>query len=520
MSANFNINDFSALARKLLEKCENGEEFLLGSVHQQMRQAYNKFPEDAVIRSVASVIERMAEKNPPSTIINQKQLSSIYNDLVRLTGDSKFKMVLGHLLLPVSETRKVATNLRDDRLPIEAKDLIDPKVKDVLARTFDEDLASKVLNKELADKGVHYVRAELKSIGFGLCTIKVAGGDAKRVFYGVAFDTVKGPVSVYVPANVEGGKFRMPTTFIDDTGEKELKADVLGESLLRRSAKIEDVGGGIKRAENDLPELVVPEVEMPKELAHLTRDFENTLLETTSAFGREAVAAGKKVVATELRAAGFKNAQVKFGSDSNEAVIYLASISTPHGTATVEVPIEMKATIDDRFVPMMPSCFAYNEQINDFTAANLQKFATEAITTSESNSLYSFMVLGELKEELIKCASINNYTACEDILNHIGATFSEEDHRNAIADYQYVLSIKSKAAENQTQAAEIAKQAGAMIPAGKGSIYARLPNGQPIKDMIKDENGRYRSATEIVKEKLNAEEDGGASINTSSILFS
>jgi hypothetical protein len=521
MSANFNISDFSTLAKQLLEKCENGEEFFLGHVHGQIRQAYEKFPEDAVIRSMAAVVERMAEKYAPSTIISQKQLSTIYNDLVRLAGDTKFRTVLGHLLLPMAETKKVATNLRDNRGPIEERDLIDPRVKDILSDTFDDDLAAKVLNTELASKGISHIKAELKSIGFGTCSVKVAGGDANRVFYNVSFDTVRGPVAVYVPASVKGGKFMMPNTFIDDSGEKELKASILEESLVRRSMKLEDVGGQVKRAECDLPALVLPETVMPTELSHLTHDFENVVLETTSTFGKEAVAMGKKVVATELRAAGFKNAQVKFGSDSGDAVVYLASINTPQGVSEIEVPVEMKATADDKFVPLMPACFAYNEQLYDFSAANLQKFATDAITSGGgANPLYSFMMLGELKEELVKCASVNNYEACEEILNHIGATFAEEDYRNAVADYQYVLGIKNAAANGQVRASEIAQQVGTMIPAGKGSLYARMANGKPIKDMVKDENGRYRSATEMAKEKLNKEEDGGACIQSHQILFS
>jgi hypothetical protein len=259
---------------------------------------------------------------------------------------------------------------------------------------------------------------------------------------------------------------------------------------------------------------------MPAELAHLTRDFENVVLETTSTFGKEAVAMGKKVVATELRAAGFKNAQIRFGSDSGDAVVYLASINTPHGVAEIEVPVEMKATADDKFVPLMPTCFAYNEQIRDFTADNLQKFALESITSGGSSSLYSFMTLSELRQELIKSASVNNYTACEEVLSHIGATFTEEDHKNAISDYQYLLKTKNASVENQIKTAEVINQVGVVIPAGKGSIKPRLPNGKPIDGMIKDENGRYRSVAEIAKEKLNKLDDSGACIQSHQILFS
>jgi hypothetical protein len=104
-------------------------------------------------------------------------------------------------------------------------------------------------------------------------------------------------------------------------------------------------------------------------------------------------------------------------------------------------------------------------------------------------------------------------------LNHIGATFSAEDYRNAIADYQYVLSIKAKASATQAKHAELA-QSNTLIQAGHGSLLPRQSNGQPISDLVRDEDGNYRKASDLQREKLNPSEDGGASISTSSIIFS
>ncbi len=73
------------------------------------------------------------------------------------------------------------------------------------------------------------------------------------------------------------------------------------------------------------------EVEMPKELAHLAQDFENDLLEAVSAFGKDAVRAGKGLVLAELGAAGFKHSQVRFGSEAGDSVCYLATLHTPKG---------------------------------------------------------------------------------------------------------------------------------------------------------------------------------------------
>lgn len=523
MSDNFNISDFSALAKMLLEKCDNGDEFLLGQVHDQVISAYQKYPEDGVIRAMASVVDKMVKKNDPSTIITQKQISNIYNDLVRTSGETKFRTILGHLILPTEEMKpKTASHLRDDCRPIQNKDLIDPRVKEILSNTFDDDLANKVMNIELANAGIGYVKAELKSVGCEPFSIKVAGGDSNRIFYSAFFDTVKGPVAVYVPASVSGGQIRLPTSFIDDNGEQMLTAQSLQASIVRRGAQAEDIGLGLKQAEIDLPELIVPKTELPAELSHLARDFENSILEASSAFGKDAIGMGKKVIATELRAAGFKNAQVRFASDSSDSAIFEASIDTPHGKASIEIPLEMKATADDKFVPLLPSCFAYNETLHDFTAQNLQKFATEAVSCSSLNknsNLYSFMMLSELKQELIRCASVNNYSSCEDIISHIGNTFSEEDYKNAISDYQYILGSKSAAIDAHAKTSEIMAQIGTIIPAGKGSLYPRLANGKPINGMVKDESGRYRSAMEIAREKLNPANNGGAAIQTSQILF-
>lgn len=518
MADNLNISQFSNLAKRLLEKYDNGEEFLLGDVHRQIRTAYEKFPEDAVIRQMSSVVEKMAEKYSSATIVNQRQLSSIYNDLVRLAGETKFRTVLGHLLLAAPEQKRASSaELRDDRKEIAVKDLVGDEVIGVLESAFDDDLAAKAFNQELANNGIGYIRAELKSLGFSSNVIKIASGNGSKVVYSASFDTQRGPVSVYIPVSVANNKFMLPTTFIDDLGESQLNKETLGSSIQRRA--MAEIGKPMPEAV--LPDLDLnPKVEMPKELAHLTHDFENSVLETTSIFGKEAVDMGKRIVIAELKAAGFKNAQVKFGSDSGDSVVYLASINTPRaGVATIEVPIEMKATMDDKYAPLLPTCFAYNEQLKEFNASNLQKFALEATNVNtESNPLYSFMLLPELKEEMIRSASINDYNSCEAILNHIGEKFGEEDYKNAIADYQYVLSMKNKAADDQAKQAEIANL-GVLIPAGKGSIYPRLPNGKPIKDMVKDESGRFRSATEIEKEKLNKTEDGGAAIQTSQILF-
>ena len=522
MSENLNATQFYCLAKKLLDKYEEGESFLLGDVYRQVRAAYDKFPEDTVIKQMASMLEKMAERQSPATIINQRQLTAAYNDLVRLSSETKFRLVLGHLVFAAPETKRVVagTGLHDSCDGLDLKSLVDPEERRILEATFD-DAAGRSASRELTERGAKYVKAELKSLGFSDARVKLAQGDADRLMYQAAFDTVKGMVSVYVPVKVAGGKCVLPTSFIDDQGEQVLNAIVLGDSLERRGGKAE-AKNLFSYASVEETMLETPVVELPKELAHLASDFENTVLETTSTFGKKAVDAGKKLVLGELKAAGFKNAQVKYGSDSNDAVIFLAGINSAHGKLELEVPVEMKATADYQFVPLLPAFFAYQETLQDFTPENLQKFALAPHNPSCStdSGLFGYMLLPELKEAMVKAASANQFETCEDILTHIGSTFAEEDYKNAIADYQYVLSIKSRAQSTAEHDQVIAKYAGVVIPAGKGSLRPRLANGRAINDVVVDADGRIRSAVEVEKERLNPIDEGGALISSSQILFS
>ena len=98
-------------------------------------------------------------------------------------------------------------------------------------------------------------------------------------------------------------------------------------------------------------------------------------IESASTFGRDAIAAGKTLIATELRVAGFKSAQVHFASEATDAAIYIASIHTPRGVMELEVPLEMQHNASGSYAPLLPVCFGYDGIIEDFTPVKLQRFA-------------------------------------------------------------------------------------------------------------------------------------------------
>lgn len=258
--------------------------------------------------------------------------------------------------------------------------------------------------------------------------------------------------------------------------------------------------------------------EMPKELAHLAHDFEDTILESASSFGKNAVQAGRNIVAAELASAGFKNSQIRFASESNDSVVYNATLNTAKGAMVIEVPVEMKETNINQYQPLLPSVFACDGVIEDFTPTKLQRFIIRHTPSTGQRvcaSEHSYMTLPELKEQILKYANDGDYVECEMALGTIQERFGDEHYKNAIEDYHWALSLKNK------QGAKIERRCSREIPAGKTSIEPVCGHhGVPMSKVVVGEDGQCRLKSSIEREKLNPVEESGVGISTSKIFLS
>lgn len=576
MTNELDIHQLLQAAENALNAQTVGKEFMLNDVCRQTRAAYEKFPEDPVIRQVAFTIERMADKSSPGATISQADISNIYNDLVRLSGNSKFRDVLGHLL---KEDRAKFTSHNSDYIRmsrvdaegsgISTDDMVDNNLVNALQSAFDGSMEHlKAYDNKKALAGKKYVELELKSLGFKDPNVEVMGGNHQTLVYAAHIDTRNGRVSVAIPINLaENGQLLLPSTFVADDHLEPLAShnlqhfvDKKGEardfSIPKTADVLEAVGilsGKHQHPEDEFnnlaglfgesetpvslntPSLYVdkkyeepqadidttPNAQMPKELAHLAKDFEDDVLEAASAFGKQAISTGKRMVASELKAAGFKNTQVRFGSESGNSVVYLATIGTSKGPADIEVPVEMVSTASDAFTPLFPKYFAYNGLVEDFIPSKLQRFAVNLSTPSTDSKIYqtafAYMTLPELKNQLLAAASKNDYVSAEAVLGQIGERFSMEDHKNAIADYNYMLMQKTNLERQSRTAAHTCSK---VIAAGKGSIYARCGHfGVSLDKVVTDANGDCRLKTAMEREKLNPEDAGGAAISTSKLVL-
>ena len=573
MPNNVNVSDLVNLAQDLLSDKEHGQEFMLSDVYNITRQAYQNYPEDPVIRQFAYVIEQISDKHPEGSTINQREMTKIYNDLVRLSGNSQFRSVLGMLVVD-TQTTKTSSNDFVSMNRIDAEDTqlnldeyVDKDLVDTLDSLFGGSVKkTKAYSDEVANKGAEYVLAELKALGFEP-KVDVLGGNQDTLVYAAHFDTQKGLVSVAVPINISSNKLLLPSTFVADDCLEELTSNKLSYFIDKKAYNnnfsvpnvdsiLKAIGmmtGQVKTASDDefktklerfddrgdtilftSPELftdkqnqpepqsyidTTPEVEMPKELAHLAHDFENDLLEAASSFGKDAVQAGKSLVIAELVDAGFKNTQVRFGAESGDSVCYMAALATPKGPVEIEVPIEMQVSANNTYRPLAPSYFAFDGLIEDFTPAKLQRFALNRPAVSSGQVVHStehsYMTLPELRDEIVKAASSNDYVSCEMILGTIQERFNEEDYKNTVADYQYLLILKNSG--RNVEVPECSKA----IAAGKGSIEVRCGHyGVPMSKVIIGTDGHCKLRSTVEKEKLNPIEESGAAISTSKLFWS
>jgi len=566
MSNNFNIGEIARLAQTLLDSNDKGKEFMLEDVHRLTRAAYERYQEDYTIAQMASTIERLAEKALPGATISQAEISAIYNNFVRPASASRFREVLGVLLFEDAPTAKaenpayVNLNRLDAESEKAIKDEVDTKLTDTLAGVFSVSDSDKTLDPTIATQGAGFVSAELKSLGFSPA-IEVMGGNAANIVYAAHFDTRKGRITVAIPTEINNGRVLFPSTFVANDHLEELTpttlstfveskvnsgdfsvpktADILsaikiitGQAKEIESQKFSELTKDIKDdkdialaipnlfAERDFsaPKADIDthqDVAMPPELIHLSRDFEDDILEAASSFGLESIRKGKELVAMELRSFGFKNARVQFGSESNGSVIYLASINTGKGPVTIEVPIEMHTVAENKYMPLAPAYFAYDGLVEDFTATKLQRFAISApipsTKTTVCASSFSYMLLPELKDEIVKAASENDYVTCETILDEIKERFQEEDFKNAISDYHFVLTQKAKLNKQPQYKCNRLLKSNCSIEDRCGHYLCG------ISKVITDENGNCRLKTSVERERLNPIEEGGACISSSKI---
>ena len=113
-------------------------------------------------------------------------------------------------------------------------------------------------------------------------------------------------------------------------------------------------------------------------------------------------------------------------------------IGGSRGKVDIDVPIEIQ-----RNQPLMPSVFAKDDRVDDFTPEALSRLlASEPETMSVTPAVgrLAGMSLYELKDELVRRASAGDMAGCDAVMEAAASRFDPETYRSMLMDYQRVLS--------------------------------------------------------------------------------
>lgn len=481
-----NIDALKRAAEVALEKLQ-GKRYFVGDLSDRLREVADEYRQDTVIQAVSRVFDKMAQNNPMQ-IISQAEFDGVTQQLVGLNASgTKIREVLGDLFgyeikHTSSSNEKYINGLRDN--PGSEVDLcIDKKAQEEYSKLFETSVDQ--IDQKNAERARTKVSMELYSIGIDKARVRLAGGNTNFLVFAADLDTNRGMVRVLVPTEASGD--RLPSVFVNGNSLEILsRANIKNylENAVGNNSRLPAIETVLKSCAQQ--DICVPVVAVPEPLKSIASDFEDGMLETTVGYSTKSIELAKKMVVAELSAKGFKGSQVKVLEPMQDGFVCQATLNTPKGKVSIELPIEMNGQI-----PLIPSVFASGDFISDFTTASLNAFAMSNDSNSgvihRDNPMFG-MDIHQLKDVMFKAASQNDFNACDEILGVISESFDESTYRNVVADYQRILMNISNTKDVVKQAyddsSQFVKTSTSMYP-----IHKKL--GRPAHELVRDENGEY-----------------------------
>lgn len=475
-----NINSIKTLAEAALAKLAHGKRYALSDVYKRTQQARQQYPQDSVIQAFGHVIERVAQKSGEQ-MISQGDLDNIYQQVVGLNvSGTRFRDALGDLLI----TKQPNISTSNDNFIAERRatgDMVSYDIDNELKNDLDGVFTSsnQLYDPQLAAKAKNKVIMELNSIGFPKNRVRLAGGNAEFLIFSADLDTNRGVVRVLIPASASGAQ--LPTVFSVNDKFVKLTADNIDKYITTQANRY-----SVMEKQSDIGSVDVPTVPVPEPLKGIA-NFEESVVEASTNYPATSVRLAKKMVISELSGMGFKGSQVRVSEPTGDGFICEATINTPKGKVNIEIPIEMKNN-----TPLMPSVFAKDDFVADFTAPNLMSLVAKEANIQtpavyRDSPLMTFNI-EQLKEVIYRSAMKGDLDTCDEVLEIISERFGPEIYATAVSDYQRVLNSKNETNEILRQAYEDSDQF-VKTPNSLYPIHKKLL--RPAHELIRDEDGEY-----------------------------
>jgi hypothetical protein len=546
--------DLKRTANELLSQFSVGKKYIIGQVSERLRRAAEDNPQDTVIKAVASIIEKKSQEDP-GRFISQADMDKIYNEVVGLNvSGTRFREILGDLLKSegpksVEPNSKFADENRD---PFQdALEETDPVLRHELGNIFEP--KSDIYDPSAISQAREMAEMELRSLGHKNVRVNVAGGNSRHIICSADLDTSRGSVRVYIPLETSG---KLPSVFVAGNRFDELTRSnlekYLNESSISRkplpavksilhsldiltgvdhqrktaaealSTEIhsklpEENGSGSLSSSNlfaDVPkditlsDVEIPKTPVPEPLRAIVSDVEENLAEAGLNYSPVSIRMAKRMVLAELASWGFKGAQVKVSSSTHDGFICEAALNMPRGKVNINIPIEMK-----NGNPLIPSVFTKGDLVGDFNEASLKESLAKGYdivpVAIRSDSPLMSKSAAELNDMLVKSAVSCDYKACDEVLEIIAGRFGADTYRNALADYQKILTSASDAKTASTKCSRVIRSPNSIHP-----LCGHFMT--PLNKVVQDERGNCHLASTYYSRKN--QDDEGAFFSNSKVL--
>jgi len=511
-------------ARAALGQMEDGSKYSAPYIVSRFVTAASNHPTDQLIGNMRDVVVKRASRQE---FFSQQELTDCYDRMYGLSGgQTAFRAELGDLLLQNRQLQKTAYSASTRRGSDESKSIQvdhDEGLSNAFASIFDlgNENSFGLYNPKDKREVQKAVISKLSHMGMQPNDVVISESNNHFVLATAVYNTNSlNKVAVHIPVPITGGQVSPPKTMISGGEVTELSRANLLVHLKMEENQVKTASLNKFAGQHGSQAISVDKAVVPNALKDYA-ELENELVVAASNFSREQVLMASSMLATEFKAAGVVNPQIRVASSDQNTLMFDVSIPTAMGRSMIHVPVEFH---NDK--PILPSRFASSssteEVIHDFTYNDIKAFVTNTsrddsgIRKARQNGEMSSMTYYQLVDRMIDGVSSQDYKLAEDSLATIQEKFGAVQHKIALDKFAELLKVSARQGSSRAQVVKEAFERGDLITIST-SVEPYCPKlGLPLSKVDFDEQGRpypkYRNKSANIDEET--------LISTSRIVFS
>lgn len=464
--------NFKQALKTIASSLENKEKFLIAPLAIRLTRAATENPGDQTIISVASYLQKRAQKD---SFISRSELDDVYSKFY--TTNNRCAEYLPNELSKKAELPEPAPMIRHEQegsLMDGINSKLDQGLVNSLHSVFDKDAPFKSWSNETEEAAKTACLREIGTYDFQPVLVKVVAGSEDALLCQATYETPKGKSNVIVPVELSGGKALLPTLFVNDKGFHNLSEESLGLHIASDAGKkyrvnadaileiVRTAKHGVEEPQNEVERIVaLASVNKETPASHDANsifaeiDSVSSILETKPTeeselfasrlgstkgiaeftHGKAAVDAGRNLLLKSLAGFGYK-AQVSVVDVDNDHVVYAASL----GTSGIKVPVKF-----EKGLPVYPSIALAGGEVGTFDSTGVADlFSKSDASVAASGSEFVGNRPSDLIDSVKSAMNSGNLEKAEDALNVLA---NSGDH----GSFKYAFELYHSSLKDGTQ---------------------------------------------------------------------